>query len=595
LDNSSYHLEAILSYIRGLLYALLTTYVIIALKKTIQGKNMSNIRFFALGGLSENGKNMYVFEINGNLYILDAGIKYPSQELFGVDEIVPDYRILLRAEKKIKGIFLSHAHEDHIGAIPHLLKELNVPIYATKFTMQVLKDRLLEEEFELDKLTLNIIHAHSIINFGDVRISFFKTTHNIPESVGIAIHTTEGVIVYTSDFTFEQVGDERYQTDFKKINEIAEKDVLALLIESVGSNMHQTGGLSIQLKQYIKSVFTKAEHRIIVSLFSSDLHKIQQVINISIEHHKKIAIIGRRAQRIVDIAISEGYLEIPEENLVKLKFLDETNKNNADDIVCLVTGNRHESFYMLQRMANKQDRLIHIEENDTILVMTPPVPGTEKMASRTLDILYRSNAKIVSVDKNMLSYNHASSDEIKMMIQLFKPKYIIPTIGEYRHQYALRELAKTLLYKEEQVLLLDNGDVVNFTGKDMFVGYKDIKVGEILIDGTSIGDVNDFVMKDRELLAEDGALIIVSHINPKTKELVGVIEIVTKGFVYIQQSESLLLEIKELFKQTVTKHLQGKYINWNELKRDVRNEISRFVYQETKRNPITIPVLISVD
>jgi ribonuclease J len=182
-----------------------------------------------------------------------------------------------------------------------------------------------------------------------------------------------------------------------------------------------------------------------------------------------------------------------------------------------------------------------------------------------------------------------------MMIQLFKPKYIMPTIGEYRHQYALRELAKTLLYKEEQVLLLDNGDVVNFTGKDMFVGYKDIKVGEILIDGTSIGDVNDFVMKDRELLAEDGALIIVSHINPKTKELVGVIEIVTKGFVYIQQSESLLLEIKELFKQTVTKHLQGKYINWNELKRDVRNEISRFVYQETKRNPITIPVLISVD
>ncbi len=556
---------------------------------------MSNIRFFALGGLSENGKNMYVFEINGNLYILDAGIKYPSQELFGVDEIVPDYRMLIRAEKKIKGIFLSHAHEDHIGAIPHLLKELNVPIYATKFTMQVLKDRLLEENYDLNTLTLNIIHANSIINFGDVRITFFKTTHNIPESVGIAIHTTEGVIVYTSDFTFEQVGDARYQTDFKKINEISEKDVLALLIESIGANMHQTGGLSAQLKQYIHSVFNNAQQRIIVSLFSSDLHKIQQVINISIEHHKKIAIIGRRAQRIVDIAISEGYLEIPEENLIKLKFIDEQNKNSAHDIVALVTGNRHEPYYMLQRMTNKQDRLIHIEETDTILMMTPPVPGTEKMASRTLDILYRSNANVVSVDKKMLSYNHASSDELKLMIQLFKPKYIIPTIGEYRHQYALRELAKSLLYKEEQVLLLDNGDVVNFTNKDMYVGYKDIKVGEILIDGTSIGDVNDFVMKDRELLSEDGALIIVSHINPKTKSMMGAIEIVTKGFVYIQQSESLLQEIKNVFEITVQKHLKGKYINWSELKRDVRNEVSRFVYQETKRNPITIPVLISID
>lgn len=556
---------------------------------------MSNIRFFALGGLSENGKNMYVFEINGNLYILDAGIKYPSQELFGVDEIVPDYRMLIRAEKKIKGIFLSHAHEDHIGAIPHLLKELNVPIYATKFTMQVLKDRLLEENYDLSTLTLHVIHSNSIINFGDVRITFFKTTHNIPESVGIAIHTTEGVIVYTSDFTFEQVGDERYQTDFKKINEIAEKDVLALLIESIGANMHQTGGLSAQLKQYINTVFNNAEHRIIVSLFSSDLHKIQQVINISIEHHKKIAIIGRRAQRIVDIAISEGYLEIPEENLIKLKFIDEQNKNVSDDIVALVTGNRHEPYYMLQRMTNKQDRLIHIEESDTILMMTPPVPGTEKMASRTLDILYRSNAHVVSVDKKMLSYNHASSDELKLMIQLFKPKYIIPTIGEYRHQYALRELAKSLLYKEENVLLLDNGDVVNFTNKDMYVGYKDIKVGEILIDGTSIGDVNDFVMKDRELLSEDGALIIVSHINPKTKSIIGEIEIVTKGFVYIQQSESLLQEIKQTFELTVQKHLKGKYINWSELKRDVRNEISRFVYQETKRNPITIPVLISID
>ena len=556
---------------------------------------MSNIRFFGLGGLSENGKNMYVLEIENNLYILDAGIKYPSQELFGVDEIIPDFRILIRAQQLIKGIFLSHAHEDHIGALPHILKELNVPVYATKFTMQVVKDRLQEENFDLETLTLNTIHEHSIVKFGSVRFTFFNTTHNIPESIGIAIHTLQGVIVYTSDFTLEQSGNPRYQTNFKKINEIAEKNVLALLIESIGSNMHVSGGLSEELQNNIHRVFTNASHRIIVSVFSSDLHKIQQVIDICLAHKKRIAIIGRRAQRIVDIAISDGYINIPKEKLIKLRFIDDANKNNDDDIVAIVTGSRHEPFYMLQRMCKKQDRLIHIEDNDTVLLLTAPVPGTEKMAARTLDILYRTEATIIPVDKKMLSYNHASSEELKMMIQLFKPDYIIPTIGEYRHQYGLRKLAMSLGYKEDQVLLLDNGDVVNFKDKDMYIGLQDIKVGEILIDGTSIGDVNDFVMKDRELLAEDGTLLIVAHINPRTKKIIGKVEIVTKGFVYIQASEQLLVEIKEKFIEVSKKHLSGKYINWNDFKRDVRNEVSRFIYQETKRNPITIPVLISID
>ena len=556
---------------------------------------MNNIRFFALGGLSENGKNMYVFDIAGNYYILDAGIKYPTQELFGVDEIIPDYRMLIRVQHKIKGIFLSHAHEDHIGALPHILKDLNVPVYATKFTMQVLKDRLLEENFDLSTLTLNVIHQHSIVKFDHVRFTFFNTTHNIPESIGIAIHTTKGVIVYTSDFTFEQSGDPRYQTDFKKINEIAEKNVLAVLIESIGSTTHLVGGMSLNLAQHLSSIFTNADGRIIVSIFSSDLHKIQKVVDMCLSHNKRIAIIGRRAQRIVDIAISEGYLNIPEKNLVNLKFIDDKHKNDDKDIVAIVTGSRHEPFYMLQRMCKKQDRLLHIDEKDTVVLLTAPVPGTEKMAARTLDILYRSDAKISVIDKKMLSYNHASHEEIKMMISLLKPKYIIPTIGEYRHQYALRELAKSLNYEEDHILLLENGDVVNFKEDEMYVGHKDIKVGEILIDGTSIGDVNDFVMKDRELLSEDGVLLLVAHIDPKKKAIIGDVEIVTKGFVYIQSSETLLEEIKALFYETATPFLKSKYISWNEFKREMRNEVSRFVYQKTKRNPITIPVLISIE
>lgn len=556
---------------------------------------MSQIRFFALGGLGENGKNMYVVEVDQQLFILDAGIKYPGQELYGVDEIVPDYRVLIRAKDRIKGIFLSHAHEDHIAAIPHILKDMNIPVYASNFTMQIVLDMLKEENIEVDHLKLHTITQNSIIKFGNVKVTFFNTTHSIPESVGIAIHTVDGVIVYTSDFTFDQSSDLMYQTDFRKINEIAEKNVLMLLSESLGSTLELNGGVNSTLKHKLNSIYTNAEGRIIVTLFSSDLRKIQRIVDISLAHKKKIAIIGRRAQRIVDIAIQSGYLHIPEESLVSLRFIDDKNRNDGKDIVALVTGNRHEPFYMLQRMCKKADRLIHISEEDTVILMTPPVPGTEKMAARTLDVLFRSDAQVKQIDKRLLTSAHATSDELKMMMNLLKPKYIVPAIGEYRHQYGLKRLALEIGYPSEHVFLMDNGDVLTIDGKDTYVSKNDINVGEILIDGTAVGDVNDFVMKDRELLAEDGALLIVSHINPKTKQILGDIKIITKGFVYVQESEELLNQVKDLFQKISKKHLEGKYINWNDYKRDVRNEINHYIYQQTRRSPITIPVIISTE
>ncbi|WP_025724674.1 ribonuclease J [Acholeplasma granularum] len=557
---------------------------------------MSEIRFFALGGLGENGKNMYVVDVDRQYFILDAGLKYPTQELYGVDEIIPNYKMLTNIKDRIKGIFLTHAHEDHIGALPHILKDLNVPIYATPFTMEIVKDTLKEKNFDLKDLTLYTIDKNSIIRSGNVKITFFSTTHSIPESVGIAIHTIDGVIVYTSDFTFAQMGDPKYQTDFSKINEIAQKNVIALLPESLGSTFVQDGGIQNALNHKINSVYANAEGRIIVSLFSSDLQKIQKIIDISLNHHKKIAIIGRRAQRIVDIAIQKGYLVIPEESLVNLKFIDEKNKNDANNLVCLVTGSRHEPFYMLQRMCKKQDRLIHICHKDTILIMTSPVPGTEKMAARTLDVLYRSDADIQVIDKRLLASNHATAEEIKMMINLLNPKYIIPTIGEYRHQYGVKQLAMQLGYEENRIFLLDNGDSVNFSDKkETYVSKSEIKTGDILIDGTAVGDVNDYVMRDRELLAADGVLMIVANINPKTKKVIGNVEIISKGFVYINEDQSMMDEIRTIFDSITLKHLDGKYINWNEFKLQVRDEVSKYIYQTTRRRPITIPVIISTE
>jgi ribonuclease J len=553
------------------------------------------IHVYALGGLGENGKNMYVVDVDEQIFILDSGIKYPTSELFGVDEIVPDYRMLMNKKHKIKGIFMSHAHEDHIGAISHLLKDINVPIYATNFTMEIIKDSLKDKGYDLEIFEFNTITPYSTIKFGEVKVTFFKTTHSIPESVGIVIQTLDGSIVYTSDFTFDQSNDSNYQTDFQKINEIGERKVLLLMVESINSTLPLDGRMNHMLDSELNRIISHTNERIIVSLFSSDLLKIQKVIDIALKYDKRIAIIGRKAQRIVDIAIKMNYLTIPENKLTNLRYIDDKNQNDDPDLVCLVTGDRHEPFYMLQRMVKKHDRLIHINENDTVIIVTSPIPGTEKMAAKTLDTLYRTDATIEVIDKSYLTINHATRDEIKMMISLLKPQYIMPVIGEYRMQYHLQSLAKEIGYDEKEVFLMNNGDVLRFTDGKPVVQRDRYRTGDILIDGSQAGDVNDIVIHDRELLSEDGALICIGHIDPKNKSLIGEVEVVMKGFMPEIDFEPHRDQIKIIFKEAALNHFSNKYINWNELKSTIRDDINKYLYKETKQRPVTIPVLISTE
>ncbi len=553
------------------------------------------IHVYALGGLGENGKNMYVVDVDEQIFILDSGIKYPTSELFGVDEIVPDYRMLMNKKHKIKGIFMSHAHEDHIGAISHLLKDINVPIYATNFTMEIIKDSLKDKGYDLEIFEFNTITPYSTIKFGEVKVTFFKTTHSIPESVGIVIQTLDGSIVYTSDFTFDQSNDSNYQTDFQKINEIGERKVLLLMVESINSTLPLDGRMNHMLDSELNRIISHTNERIIVSLFSSDLLKIQKVIDIALKYDKRIAIIGRKAQRIVDIAIKMNYLTIPENKLTNLRYIDDKNQNDDPDLVCLVTGDRHEPFYMLQRMVKKHDRLIHINENDTVIIVTSPIPGTEKMAAKTLDTLYRTDATIEVIDKSYLTINHATRDEIKMMISLLKPQYIMPVIGEYRMQYHLQSLAKEIGYDEKEVFLMNNGDVLRFTDGKPVVQRDRYRTGDILIDGSQAGDVNDIVIHDRELLSEDGALICIGHIDPKNKSLIGEVEVVMKGFMPEIDFEPHREQIKIIFKEAALNHFTNKYINWNDLKSTIRDDINKYLYKETKQRPVTIPVLISTE
>ncbi len=558
---------------------------------------MSKINFFALGGVQEDGKNLYVVDIDNQIFILDCGLKYPTSELYGVDIIVNDLSYLVENKERIVGVFLSHAHDDHIGGIGHLIKEKNdINIYGSSFTLAVLEQKLKEDEVDYSKNQLNVVSPKSALHFGDVTIRFFEVSHNIPESYGIAIKTNDGYIIYTSNYNFDQNSRINYAHMFRSLAVFAKEGVLALLTESLGANNEQSRGTILEFKLRITNLISQSENRIIFSLFSSDILRIQQIVNIAIEHHKKIAIIGRKTQKIVNQAIELGYLKIPEENFANLRYIDEKNLNNDKDLIVLVTGERHEPYFMLQRMSKGIDRLIHLEKTDTVVVLTQPYLGTEKMASRTLDIIYHVTSKVKVFNSTLLPQINANREEIKQMINILKPKYIIPVIGEYRHQYALRIVANCIGYKDEQVLLLDNGDVLAFeNGK--YVGISEaVPCAEVLIDGKAFKDVGDVVMRDRELLAEDGVILIAANINPRTKTVILGPEIISKGFIFTRDDDiNIENKIKEIFYLVSQNYLTSKFINWSEYKTSLKNEISHYIYKESRKSPIIIPVLISTD
>ena len=555
---------------------------------------MSKINFFSLGGLQENGKNLYCLDVDGKIFVLDCGLKYPTAELYGVDVIVNDISYLVENKDRIVGVFLSHAHDDHIGGVSYLLKEIDVKVYASKFTLCILRERFKEDNYVEKKDQLVEVNSRTALKFDEIVVRFFEVAHNIPECFGIAIKTLDGYIVYTANYNFDQNSKIDYAHMFRSLAVFAKEGVLALLTESLGANNETSRGTILEVKLRLTNIISSADSRLIFTLFSSDILRMQQIVNIAIEHNKKIAIIGRKTQKIVNQAIEQGYLKIPDKNLANLKFIDENNKNNDKNLVVLVTGERHEPYFMLQRMARGIDKLIHLEPTDQIVIMTKPMLGTEKMAARTLDIIYHVTSRIVELNPNLLPAYSANREEIKEMINMLMPKYIIPIIGEYRHQYAVRIIADCIGYKDDQVLIADNGDILSFEyGK--YVGITgDVASSEVLIDGKAFKDVSDVVMRDRELLAEDGLILITANINPRTKTILVGPEIVTKGFSYNDDS-ALIHEIKNLFMLVASKFLTSKFINWSEFKTNIKNEISHYIYKETKRNPIIISVLISTD
>ncbi len=555
---------------------------------------MSKINLFSLGGLQENGKNLYVAEIDQRIFVMDAGLKFPTSELYGVDNIIPDITYLIENQDRIEGIFLTHGHDDHIGSISYLLSNIDTKVYGSRLTLALVKETLKDNKVSDDHFVE--VNSKTELPFGNVTIRFYEVAHNIPDSLGIIINTPDGNIIYTGNYTFDQNAHQtNYTSMYEALVRASNEGVLALMTESLGALNEGGRGTILEFKQRIENMFVSANGRIIISMFSNDLQRIQMIVDIAMSFNRRVAILGRRSQKIVNLGITLGYIHIPEDKMVNLKFIDDVKKNNDPDLVVIVTGERHEPYFMLQRMSKHIDRLIHLESADTVIILTNPYPGTEKMAARTLDMIYRVTTNVKSLKSNLLIESHADREEIKLMINLLRPKYVIPVIGEYRHQYALIQICRCVGFDLDNLKILDNGDILSINDGTYAGISGSVPVGEIMIDGDAVGDVGDVVMRDRELLGEDGVLLVVSNINPRTKKVLTQLEIISKGFTYLKENESFRDEIVKVFNKVSEKHLSEKFVNWSEYKNDLKNDLSRLVYKTSKANPIIIPVLISTD
>ncbi|MFA5007554.1 MAG: ribonuclease J [Candidatus Izemoplasmatales bacterium] len=553
---------------------------------------MSQIKFYALGGLGENGKNLYCVEVDRRIAVLDAGLKHPSGDLLGIDAIVPDISYLESRKKDIVGVFLSHAHDKAIGALPMLLRQIPAPVYGTSFTIAVVKDMLKENRLNPEDYAFHVVDRDQSIDFPSFSIQFHSTTHAVPESSGIAVSTSDGVIVYATDFTFDQNVGAFYQTDFAKLSKYGEQGVLALLCESSGALTVGHSTSDINLIRTIRDTLKVAAGRTVVAMYSTEIAHIQRVIDEALKIGKNISIIGRKAQRMVDIGETMGYIRIPKDRLVNLKYLDEENENDLPDVVFLVTGERHEPFYMLQRMTKGFDRLLHLNAKDTVLMLCPPIVGTEKIAAKTYDAIYRLGAKLVKVDKKVLPPSHASTEDIKLLYTLLKPKYVIPINGEYRYLQAQADLAVEYGFPAENVPVIDNGEVVTFEGGVLELKHDTVMNGSIMVDGSFDADVNDAVVKEREFLSQDGFLLIIANIDARERLMLNKPEIVSRGFMYMKDNEEVIKQIETIYQNITAKQFAAKYIDWRVYKESIRDQVADYLYKETKRKPVVIPLII---
>lgn len=549
------------------------------------------VRFIALGGLNEIGKNLYVYECSNDMFIVDCGLAFPDDEMPGVDLVVPDFTYLEKNKDRFRGIVITHGHEDHIGALPYLLKKINVPIYGTRLTLGLVEGKLKEHGL-LSQASLNVVEPRQNVRMGCMSVEFIRVNHSIPDSCALAIHTPAGVIVHTGDFKVDYTPIEGGIIDLARFGELGNRGVLALMSES--TNVERPGYTKSErsVGESFKGLFARAEgKRIIIATFSSNIHRIQQIIDEAVKHGRHVAVSGRSMTNVISKAVELNYIKVPDGTMIDI---EDVNKYDPEELVIATTGSQGEPLSALSRMSSGDHRQVTITPNDFIIISANPIPGNEKLVTKVVNELMKQGAEVIYEGMYEVHVSgHACQEELKMMISLTRPKFFVPIHGEYKHLKKHSKLAAGMGIPEENTFIADLGDVLETDGVEMKLTGT-VPSGKVMVDGFGVGDVGSVVLRDRKHLAEDGVMIIVATMDRESGRVVAGPDIVSRGFVYVRESEALLDEAKQLMKQVMDDLQERNVHEWGNIKSAMRDALSEFIYKETKRSPMILPIIMEI-
>ena len=550
------------------------------------------LKVIPLGGLQEIGKNLTVFEYANEIIIVDCGVAFPEDDMLGIDLVIPDVTYLEKNEKKIKGIVITHGHEDHIGAIPYFLQKINVPIYATKLTMGLIEAKL-EEHNLLRSSELHIAKAKDIIKLGKYfNVELIKTTHSIADSVALAIHTPVGTVVHTGDFKIDYTPIDGEVMDFARFAELGKEGVLLLMSDS--TNVERPGYTMSERSVGLEfdKIFMNSNKRIIVATFASNIHRMQQIINSAVKFGRKVAAIGRSVLRVIDVAKELGYITAPEGSIIDI---DKIGLYNPEQLVIITTGSQGESMSALARMSTGEHKKVTITPEDLVIFSSSPIPGNEKSVGKLIDELQKLGAEVIY---NQLAdvhvSGHACEEELKMMLTLTKPKFFMPVHGEYRFLRRHGQIAQLLGMEDKNIFIMANGKTLEVDQNSARISQQ-VQSGIVLVDGLGVGDVGNIVIRDRQMLSENGMILVVFSLDSKTAKLIGGPDIITRGFVYVRESEDLMEEIREFSKNQILKLEEEGVKEWSYIKSKVRDSLCDFIYKKTRRNPMILPIITEIN
>ena len=549
-----------------------------------------SLRIIPLGGLGEIGKNITAIEYEDEIIVIDCGISFPDEDMYGIDLVIPDIKYLLDNKDKVKGLFLTHGHEDHIGAIPYILKQINMPVYGTKLTIGLVESKLKEHDM-LSKTNLIPISPGDSIKLNKLIIEFIRVTHSIAESCALAIHTPIGIVLHTGDFKIDYTPIDGKVMDLNRIAQLGQEGILLLMADS--TNVERAGhSLSEKIiGETLNRIISNANGRVIVATFASNIHRMQQIADASMMYNRKIVFSGRSMENISNVAMDLGYLHIPEESIVGIEDL---NRYPSDKITIITTGSQGEPMAGLSRIAYGSHRHISIEQDDLFIISASPIPGNDKLVSRVINQLYRKGVEVIYEDLEDIHVSgHAYKEELKLIHTLVKPKYFMPVHGEYRHLKHHSDLALKLGMDKSNVFTLETGQVLEIS-QDKAIATEKVHTGVVFVDGIGVGDVGNIVLRDRRDLARDGMVTIVVAINKETYSIVSGPDIITRGFIYARESEGLIKKIKDVAKEEIEICLENNIIEWQVLKSGVRKSVEQLLYHKTKRRPSVFPIIMEV-